>query len=150
MHRSDALRDGLKANIDSLGEDATREDVKAGGEAFKADNKEAIEAQIAAGKALHEALKENRPDRGKIDRPEPPAAVKAAADVLREEHKALHEARHNLHKALKDASDEDRKAMIAAFKDAQKEHHQELKEAKKALREAIRDNAQTGDRRSDD
>ena len=145
-----ALRDALKTKIDALGDDATREDVKAAAEAFKADNKDAIEAQMAAGKALHEAIKENRPEHEKVDRPEPPAAVKEKADAVRGFHQQLGKARHDLHKALKDASEEDRAAMIAAFKAAQKEHHQELKEAKKALREAIRDNAQSGDRRTDD
>ena len=91
----------MKAKIDALGDDASREDVKAAAEAFKADNKEAIEAQMAAGKALHEAIKENRPKRGEIERPEPPEEVKAKADAMRAIHKTLGDARHDLPKALK-------------------------------------------------
>ncbi|MFP6854918.1 MAG: hypothetical protein VB980_03980, partial [Opitutales bacterium] len=119
-------------------------------EAFKADNQDAIEAQMVAGKALHEAMKANRPKRGDFERPKPPAAVKEKADALKGLHHTLGKARNDLHKALKDASDEDRKAMIATFKADQKDTHQDLKVAKKALREAIRDNAQSGDRRSED
>ena len=146
----DALRKALKTEIDALGDDATREEIKAVAEEFKDTHKEDIEAQIAAGKALHAEIKANRPEREKIERPEPPAEVKAAAEALRAKHKELDQARHQLHKNLKDASDEERKEQIAAFKESQKEHHAELKEAKKALREAIRDNVEEDDRRSDD
>ena len=69
---------------------------------------------------------------------------------MRALHKTLGDARHDLHKALKDVSDEERKALIIKFKDDQKQQHALLKEAKKALREAIRDNAETGARRSED
>jgi len=149
----DALRDALKAKIDQeLGEDATRDEIKAVADAFKADNKDAIEAQIAAAKDIHEAMKANRPEREKIDRPEPPAEVKAAAGVVRAKHKDLVKARLDLHKDLKDATDEEKKEKIAAFKDSQRDQHKDLKDAKKALREAIRDNAQkeTGSRRGED
>ncbi len=146
----DALRDGLKAEIDKLGKGATRDQIKVVAEAFKADNQDAIEAQIAAGKALHDAMKDNRPQRGDFERPKPTPEVKEKADALKAFHQTLGKARNDLHKALKDASDEDRKAMIATFKEEQKDTHQDLKVAKKALREAIRDNAQSGDRRSED
>ncbi len=146
----DVLRDELKAKINALGDDASREDVKNAAEAFKADNQERIDAQIAVAKEIHEGLKANRPKHDKGDRPEPPAAVKEKADAMKDLHQLLGKARHDLHEALKNASKEEREAMIAAFKEAQKDHHQQLKQAKKALREAIRDNAQTGDRRSED
>ena len=146
----DVLRDELKAKIDALGDDATREDIKNAAEAFKADNQDRIDAQIAAAKEIHEGLKANRPKHDKGDRPEPPAAVKEKADAMKDLHQLLGKARHDLHESLKNASKEEREAMIAAFREAQKDHHQQLKQAKKALREAIRDNAQTGDRRSED
>ena len=76
--------------------------------------KSAIAKEMAED--IHKALEANRPEHGKIDRPEPPAEVKEKADAVRGFHQQLGEARHDLHKALRDASDEDRKAMIAAFK----------------------------------
>jgi len=146
----DLLRRELKASLDQLGDDATKEDVRKAAETFRENHAKFIDQAKEMAEDIHKEMEANRPDHVKIDRPEPPAEVKEKADAVRGFHQQLGEARHDLHKALKDASEEDRAAMITAFKEAQKEHHKELKEAKKALREAIRDNAQTGDRRSDD
>ena len=146
----DLLRKELKASLDKLGDDATKEDVRKAAETFRENHAKFIDQAKEMAEDIHKSMEANRPEHGKIDRPAPPAAVKEKADAVRGFHQQLGKARHDLHKALKEASEEDRSSMIATFKEAQKEHHQELKEAKKALREAIRDNAQTGDRRSDD
>ena len=61
--KQEALHSELKESLADLGEDATKEEIKAAAQEFKAANKERFEAIKAQHEAIREELKAARPAR---------------------------------------------------------------------------------------
>jgi hypothetical protein len=133
-----ALRDALRADrtavIDSLGTDATRDDIKAALEAWH-DSPEVVvqrDELNALTKDLRDIVKENRPERPVIEVPEEIEAKRVDLEASRE---ALAASREAVVAALgEDATDEDVRAAIDAWRE---ENSVEI-DAAKALAEEIR------------
>ena len=126
----------IKAQIEALGKEATREDIKATVEAFKESNKDRFEEIKEAHSTIKEDMIANRPE--KPERPQLTEDLKKEVQDLHAKRKEMHEAQKELHKNLKDASKEDRLEMIKAFKEANKEKHNDIKEQAKIVKEGIR------------
>ena len=143
-----AMHSEIKAQVEALGKEATREEIKATVEAFKESNKERFEQIKEAHASIHENLKANRPQ--KPERPELTEELKTKVEALHAKRKEMHEAQKELHKNLKDASKEERKEMITAFKEANKEKHEEIKAQAKEVKEDIRALVETDATRTSD
>ena len=143
-----ALQEEIKAKIEGLGKEATREEIKATVEAFKESNKDRVEEIKEAHAAIKEDINGNRPE--KPERPELTEDLKAKVDALHAKRKEIHEAEKELRKNLKDASKEDRKELITAFKKANKAKHEEIKNQAKEVKEEIRSLVETEATRTSD
>ena len=93
----------LKAKIEGLGKEATREEIKATVEAFKESNKDRFEEIKEAHAAIKEDMIANRPE--KPERPELTEELKVKVDALHSARKEMHEAQKELRENLKDASE---------------------------------------------
>ena len=131
-----AIHTEIKAQVEALGKEATREEIKATVEAFKEKNKQRFDEIKEDHALIKETLKANRPE--KPQRPELDVDLKKEVQDLHAKRKEMHEAQKELHKNLKDASKEDRLEMIKAFKEANKEKHNDIKEQAKIVKEGIR------------
>lgn len=138
----------IKAEVEKLGKEASREDIKTAVEAFKESNKERFDEIKEAHAAIRENLESNRPE--KPERPELTEELKAKVEALHAKRKEMHVAQKELHKNLKDASKEDRKELITAFKESNKEKHEEIKTQAKAVKEEIRSLIETEATRTSD
>ncbi|OUU27397.1 MAG: hypothetical protein CBC04_03330 [Verrucomicrobia bacterium TMED44] len=138
----------IKAEVEKLGKEASREDIKTAVEAFKESNKERFDEIKEAHAAIRENLEANRPE--KPERPELTEELKAKVEALHAKRKEMHVAQKELHNNLKDASKEDRKEMITAFKESNKEKHEEIKTQAKAVKEEIRSLIETEATRTSD
>ena len=143
-----ALHEEIKATIEGLGKEATREEIKATVEAFKESNKDRFEEIKEAHAAIKEDINANRPE--KPERPELTEELKVKVEALHSARKEMHEAQKELHKNLKDASKEDRKELITAFKEANKAKHEEIKTQAKEVKEEIRALVETEATRTSD
>ena len=143
-----ALHQEIKAKIEGLGKEASREEIKATVEAFKESNKDRIEEIKEAHAAIKGDINANRPE--KPERPELTQELKVKVEALHSARKEMHEAQKELHKNLKDASKEDRKELITAFKEANKAKHEEIKTQAKEVKEEIRSLVETEATRTSD
>ena len=143
-----ALQEELKAKLNELGNDASREEIKATVESFKENNQDTIEEIKAAFATIREESEANRPE--KPVRPEFTDELKAKVEVLKEKQKELHTARKDLHENLKDKSKEDREALIAEFKEANKAKHEEIKTQAQEIKKEIRSLVETEVTRTSD
>ena len=143
-----SLHEEIKAKVEELGKDATREEIKVAVESFKETNKERFEEIKEKHEAIREKMKDSRPV--KPERPELSDELKAKVDVLQEKRKEMHEAQKELHQNLKEASEEDRKQMIAEFKETNKAKHEEIKSKTKEVKEEIRALVETEATRTSD
>ena len=83
-------------------------------------------------------------------RPEPSPEIKEKMKLVHEKQKEMSGIRKDFHeilKASKDLTKENRDQMIKEFKEANAEKHNAIKEAQKALQKEIREIKQDGDRR---
>ena len=143
-----SLHEEIKAKVEELGKDATREEIKVAVESFKETNKERFEEIKEKHEAIREKMKDSRPV--KPERPELSDELKAKVDALQEKRKQMHEAQKELHQNLKEASEEDRKQMIAEFKETNKAKHEEIKSKTKEVKEEIRALVETEATRTSD
>lgn len=142
------LKDELKSQINELGKDASREDIKKLAENFREDNAELIATQKELGKKIQNWFKDNKPERPK--RPEPSEEVKEKIKAVHDKKKILDVAKRELHEKLKESKDltkEEKQALIEKFKEENAEKHKALKEAQKELQKKIRETKQEDDRR---
>ena len=142
------LKDELKSQINELGKDASREDIKKLAENFREDNAELIATQKELGKKIQNWFKDNKPERPK--RPEPSEEVKEKIKAVHDKKKVLDVAKRELHEKLKESKDltkEEKQALIEKFKEENAEKHKALKEAQKELQKKIRETKQEDDRR---
>jgi|TARA_E500000178_G_scaffold350772_1_gene410393 DNA repair exonuclease SbcCD ATPase subunit len=138
----------MKAKVEELGKDASREEIKTAVEAFKESNKERFEEIKEKHSSIRENMEANRPP--KPERPELTAALKSKVDALKAKQKEMHEAQKKLHQSLKDASKDERKEMITDFKEANKEKHEEIKTQAKEVKKEIRELVETDATRTSD
>jgi hypothetical protein len=138
----------IKAEVEKLGKEASREEIKTAVETFKDSNKERFKEIKEAHDAIRENLEANRPE--KPQRPELTDDLKEKVETLHAKRKEMHEAQKELHENLKDASQEDRKQMITAFKEQNKEKHEQIKEQAKVVKEEIRALVETEATRTSD
>ena len=143
-----ALHEEIKAKIEGLGKEATREEIKATVEAFKESNKDRFEEIKEAHAAIKEDINANRPE--KPERPELTEELKVKVDALHSARKEMHEAQKELRETLKDASEEERKEAITAFKEANKAKHDKIKSQAKEVKEEIRALVETEATRTSD
>ena len=148
--KQEALHTELKENLSKLGEDATKEEIKAAAIEFKEANKERFEAIKAEHEAIREDLKAARPERPVRPQIELSDELKAKVANLKDKREELHKAQKEMLNTLKDASKEERQAIIKEFKELNKAKHQEIKETAKAVKEEIRDQVVTGATRPSD
>jgi gas vesicle protein len=148
--KQEALHSELKESLADLGEDATKEEIKAAAQEFKEANKERFEAIKAEHEAIREELKAARPERPERPQIELSEELQAKVDDLKQKREELHEAQKEMLTTLKDASKEERKEIIEQFKEDNKAKHQEIKETAKALKEEIRDQVETEATRTSD
>ncbi|MDG1139133.1 MAG: hypothetical protein P8N49_06400 [Opitutales bacterium] len=138
----------MKARVEELGKDASREEIKSTVESFKETNKDRFKEIKEAHSSIRQDLEANRP--AKPERPELNEDLKVKVEALQAKRKEMHEAHKELHQNLKDASKEDRKVMIADFKETNKEKHQEIKAQAKQVKEGIRELVETEATRTSD
>ena len=119
----------IKAKVDELGKEASREEIKKAVESFKEANKDRFDKLKEAHSAIRESLEANKPE--KPVRPELPDELKEEVKNLHSLRKEMHEKQKELHKNLKDASKEEREELITIFKEENKEKHQAIKEQAK-------------------
>ncbi len=143
-----AIHAEIKVQVNALGKEATREEIKATVESFKESNKARFDEIKEAHAAIRENLEANRPE--KPERPDLAPELKAKVDALHAKRKELHEAQKELHKNLKDASKEEREEMITAYKEANQAKHQEIKSKAKEVKEEIRALVETEATRTSD
>jgi polyhydroxyalkanoate synthesis regulator phasin len=143
-----SLHGEIKAEVEKLGKEASREEIKTAVEAFKESNKERFDEIKEAHAAIRENLEANRPE--KPERPELTEELKAKVEALHAKRKEMHEAQKALHQNLKEASKEEREEMITAFKEQNKEKHEEIKTQAKAVKEDIRALVETEATRTSD
>jgi DNA repair exonuclease SbcCD ATPase subunit len=143
-----AIHSEIKARVEALGKEATREEIKATVEAFKESNKDRFEEIKEAHSAIKEDMIANRPE--KPERPELTEELKVKVDALHSARKEMHEAQKELRETLKDASEEERKEAITAFKEANKAKHEEIKSQAKEVKEEIRALVETEATRTSD
>ena len=143
-----AIHSEIKARVEALGKEATREEIKATVEAFKESNKDRFEEIKEAHSAIKEDMIANRPE--KPERPELTEELKVKVDALHSARKEMHEAQKELRENLKDASEEERKEAITAFKEANKAKHEEIKSQAKEVKEEIRALVETEATRTSD
>jgi gas vesicle protein len=148
--KQEALHSELKESLADLGEDATKEEIKAAAQEFKAANKERFEAIKAQHEAIREELKAARPARPERLQIELSEELKAKVANLKDKREELHQAQKEMLTTLKDASKEERKEIIEQFKEDNKAKHQEIKETAKALKEEIREQVETKATRTSD
>lgn len=148
--KQEALHSQLKDSLAELGEDATKEEIKAAAKEFKEANKEKFEAIKAEHEAIREDLKAARPDRPERPQVELSEELKVKVADLKEKREELHQAQKEMLSTLKDASKEERKAIIEQFKEDNKAKHQEIKETAKALKEEVREQVETEATRTSD
>ena len=130
--KQEALHSELKASLADLGEDATKEEIKAAAQEFKEANKERFEAIKAEHEAIREDLKAARPERPERPQIDLSDELKAKVADLKDKREELHQAQKEMLVNLKDASKEERKVIIEKFKEDNKVKHQEIKETAKA------------------
>ena len=138
----------MKARVEELGKDTSREEIKSAVESFKETNKDRFEKIKEAHSSIRQDLEANRP--AKPERPELNEELKVKVEALQAKRKEMHEAHKELHQSLKDATKEDRKVMIANFKETNKEKHQEIKAQAKQVKEEIRELVETEATRTSD
>jgi polyhydroxyalkanoate synthesis regulator phasin len=143
-----AIHSEIKARVEALGKEATREEIKATVEAFKESNKDRFEEIKEAHSAIKEDMIANRPE--KPERPELTEELKVKVEALHSARKEMHEAQKELRENLKDASEEERKEAITAFKEANKAKHEEIKSQAKEVKEEIRALVETEATRTSD
>ena len=92
-----ALHEEIKAKIEGLGKEASREEIKETTvEAFKESNKDRIEEIKEAHAAIKGDINANRPE--KPERPELTQELKVKVEALHSARKEMHEAQKELHK----------------------------------------------------
>lgn len=138
----------MRAKVEELGKDASREEIKSAVEEFKESNKERFEEIKEKHSSIREDMEANRPP--KPERPELTAALKSKVDALKAKQKEMHEAQKKLHQNLKDATKDERKEMITDFKEANKEKHEEIKAQAKEVKKEIRELVETDATRTSD
>lgn len=138
----------MRAKVEELGKDASREEIKTAVEEFKESNKERFEEIKEKHSSIREDMEANRPP--KPERPELTAALKSKVDALKAKQKEMHEAQKKLHQNLKDATKDERKEMITDFKEANKEKHEEIKAQAKEVKKEIRELVETDATRTSD
>ena len=138
----------MRAKVEELGKDASREEIKTAVEEFKESNKERFEEIKEKHSSIREDMEANRPP--KPERPELNAALKSKVDALKAKQKEMHEAQKKLHQNLKDATKDERKEMITDFKEANKEKHEEIKTQAKEVKKEIRELVETDATRTSD
>ena len=143
-----AIHSEIKARVEALGKEATREEIKATVEAFKESNKDRFEEIKEAHAAIKGDINANRPE--KPERPELTQELKVKVEALHSARKEMHEAQKELRETLKDASEEERKEAITAFKEANKAKHEEIKSQAKEVKEEIRALVETEATRTSD
>jgi DNA repair exonuclease SbcCD ATPase subunit len=148
--KQEALHSQLKDSLAELGEDATKEEIKAAAKEFKEANKEKFEAIKAEHEAIREDLKAARPDRPERPQIELSEELKGKVADLKEKREELHQAQKEMLSTLKDASKEERKVIIEQFKEDNKAKHKEIKETAKALKEEVREQVETEATRTSD
>ena len=148
--KQEALHSELKESLADLGEDATKEEIKAAAQEFKEANKERFEAIKSEHEAIREELKASRPARPERPQIELSEELKAKVANLKDKREELHQAQKEMLTTLKDASKEERKVIIEQFKENNKAKHREIKETAKALKEEIRDQVETEATRTSD
>ena len=131
-----AIHSEIKAQVEALGKEATREDIKATIEAFKERHKQRFDDIKEDHALIKETLKANRPQ--KPQRPELSVDLKKEVQDLHAKRNEMHDAQKELHNNLKDASKEERLEMIKDFKEANKEKHNDIKKQAKIVKEGIR------------
>jgi hypothetical protein len=142
------LQEGLRKNLQTLGKKPSREEVRKTLEKFRAENKDAIEAQEELGKMINEWQKKNRPERPK--KPEPTAEVKEKLKQVHEKQKEFNAVKEEFREKLKNSRElpkEERLELIKLFKQSNADKHKAIKEAQKALTQEVRGKTQTKDRR---
>lgn len=148
--KQDSLHAELKETLSGLGEEATKEDMKAAARAFKESNKERFEAIKAEHEAIREQLEAARPERPERPEIELSEDLKEKVKDLKSKREALHEAQKEILRSLQDATKEERMSIIAEFKELNKAKHEEIKQAAQALKEQIRENVETEATRTSD
>ena len=143
-----AIHAEIKVQVNALGKEATREEIKATVESFKESNKARFEEIKEAHAAIRENMEASRPE--KPERPELTDDLKVKVDALHAKRKEMHEAQKELHKNLKDASKEEREEMITAYKEANQAKHQEIKNKAKEVKQEIRNLVETEATRTSD
>ena len=148
--KQEALHSELKESLAGLGEDATKEEIKAAAQEFKEANKERFEAIKAEHEAIREELKAARPERPERPQIDLSDELKTKVAELKDKREQLHQAQKEMLVTLKDASKEERKEIIKQFKEDNKVKHQEIKENAKALKKEIREQVETEATRTSD
>ena len=118
------MQEELKAKLNELGNDASREEIKATVESFKENNQDRIEEIKATFASIREQLEAIHPE--KPTRPELTNELKAKVHSLQSKRKEM-QVGNSLRENLKNASKKDREALITSFKEENKRKHQEIK-----------------------
>jgi antitoxin component HigA of HigAB toxin-antitoxin module len=133
----EALREALKAELATLGKDATREEVNAVAAKFRDENKALIEAQRATADELRNAAKEAKD----LERDNVPEGVKQLRALLDQSKLEKKDSKDEFKAALEGAeSAEDRRGLFDEHLAEQREHHKQFRDDLKKLREELRSN----------
>ena len=143
-----ALQEELKAKLNELGNDASREEIKATVESFKENNQYRIEEIKATFASIREQLEAIHPE--KPTRPELTNELKAKVHSLQSKRKEMQVASNSLRENLKNASKKDREALITTFKEENKRKHQEIKTQAQEIKKEIRGLVETEATRTSD
>jgi DNA repair exonuclease SbcCD ATPase subunit len=134
----DALRDSRQAALQSLGEDATREERMEALQNWRAENSTEIEDVRELSEELRELIRENRPDGPWVDVPE---EIVALREELQTQRQALAESRQSEIAALgENPTDEEVRAAIEAWRLANADAIAEAQGLAEQLREWFREN----------
>ena len=143
-----ALQEELKAKLNELGNDASREEIKATVESFKENNQDRIEEIKATFASIREQLEAIHPE--KPTRPELTNELKAKVHSLQSKRKEMQVASNSLRENLKNASKKDRETLITSFKEENKRKHQEIKTQAQEIKKEIRGLVETESTRTSD
>ena len=142
------LQAEINQKVKELGNDVTREEIKATIDSFKENNQDRFEEIKETQASIREELEANRPE--KPVRPQLNDELKAKVDALQSKRKEMREVNKALRENLREASKEDRKEMITAYKEENKANHQEIKTQTQEVKEEIRSLVETEVTRTSD
>ena len=146
-----ALRSELRNVIDSLGEEATADQIQEAVGKFRGDHRSDIDAVVAEAQELRGEVNSSSPARAeRSERGQMPPEVAANLTELEEKRATFRTAREQFVDAIQAAvSEEDRSQIKEDFRQAQSDLVEEMKNQRKTIRDQVKDFDLSGDRRPD-